>query len=161
MSKNVRDTDKGLNDIMDEMKRMGQFSVKAGIIDGTVRKDGTSMAQIGAWNEYGVPKWKIPSRPWLRGWVASNTSKINETILKLTKLVSAGQLDAKTALGRLGQFAQDGIKSYIRNGQFAPNKESTIKRKKSSKPLIHTGQMRNSVRWQMVPTATARQEADE
>lgn len=150
MSRSVRDTDKGFDLIRHEIALMAKKSVKVGIIEGAARTDGASMAQIGAWNEYGAPKRNIPSRPWLRGWIASRQSQINNTVLKLFKLVGAGQMDARTALGRLGQYAQDGIKAYIRNGSFVKNADSTIRQKKSSKPLIWSGQMRNSVRYQVV-----------
>ena len=38
----------------------------------------------------------------------------------------------------------------IVNGGFEPNKESTVKRKGSSKPLIDTGTMRNAVSYEVV-----------
>jgi hypothetical protein len=55
---------------------------------------------------------------------------------KLGKMVSEGKLKTDDAIKRLGQFSQDGIKTYIQNGIFTPNADATVKQKKSSKPLI-------------------------
>jgi hypothetical protein len=64
--------------------------------------------------------------------------------------VSEGKIKAQEAIGKLGQFGQDGIKSYIRTGKFQENAEKTKRIKKSSRPLIDTGTMRNSVRYEIV-----------
>jgi hypothetical protein len=153
----IRDTDRGLQAIRNEMKKLGSLSVKAGIVEGSGEQDGVSIAEYAAYNEYGVPakpgskkKWKTPPRPFIRGFVENEDSEIKATQERLVKLVSTGELDAEMAIGRLGQFAQDGIKKYILNGTFEPNSEETIKRKRSSHPLIDTGTMRNSVRYEVV-----------
>ncbi len=41
------------------------------------------------------------------------------------------------------------IQESILKGGFAANKESTLKRKKGTKPLIDTGTMLNSVRFEI------------
>jgi len=154
------DTDKGLEKIRKEMAALGEFRVKAGIVKGSGDIEGVDIAQYAAWNEYGVKGppysengggvWFIPPRPFIRGWIAQDEAKIRETIDKLFKEVSEGKMTAKRALGRLGQFAQDGIKRYIKSGSFTPNAERTKKMKKSSKPLIDTGTMRNTVRYAVI-----------
>jgi hypothetical protein len=153
----IRDTDRGLQAIRNEMKKLGSLSVKAGIVEGSGGQDGVSIAEYATYNELGVPakpgsdkKWRIPPRPFVRGWVENKAEIIKATQEMLVKLVSEGKLDAETAIRRLGQFAQDGIKGYIRDGTFEQNSEETIKRKKSSHPLIDTGTMRNSVRYEVV-----------
>jgi hypothetical protein len=107
------------------------------------------IAQVAAWNEYGL-EGRIPKRPFIRGWTDNKTENINATKEKIYKKVADGKWDANDAIMRLGEFAQDGIKSYIRTGDFTPNSERTKKLKKSSKPLIDTGTMRNSVRYEVV-----------
>jgi hypothetical protein len=151
----IRDTDKGLLDIRKEIEQLGSLGIKAGIVEGSGEQDGVPIAEYAAYNEYGVPGkgkklWRIPPRKFIRGWVENNRAEIEATQEKLFKRVSEGKLDAETATKRLGQFAQDGIKSYIRDGDFVPNSEKTIRLKKSSRPLIDTGTMRNSVRYEVV-----------
>jgi hypothetical protein len=119
-----------------------------------------TIAQVAAWNEYGVMgppvsengdgKWFIPPRPFIRGWTDNKAENIKATQEKIVKKVTEGKWTADDAVMRLGEFAQDGIKSYIRTGAFKQNADRTKKQKKSSKPLIDTGTMRNSVRYEVV-----------
>jgi len=154
MSGGIRDTDSGMKNIRNEIEAFKHMGVKAGIVEGAGDIDGVSIASYAAWNEFGVPgkkkKWRIPPRPFIRGWTENHGEDIKRTIDKLFKLVADGKMSAETAIGRLGQFAQDGIKRYIMSGAFEPNAESTIQRKGSSRPLIDTGTMRNSVRYEVI-----------
>jgi hypothetical protein len=149
----IRDIDRGMDKIRKEIAALSQLSIKAGIIEGAGSKDGVSIAQYAAYNEFGVPgkkkKWRIPPRPFIRGFVENESAEIKAMQEQLVKLVSEGKMSADTAVKRLGQFAQDGIKRYIMSGNFEPNAEATIQRKGSSRPLIDTGTMRNSVRYQV------------
>jgi hypothetical protein len=154
MAAGFTDTDKGMEKIRREMEKLKSMSVKAGIVEGAGEVDGVAVAQYAAWNEMGVPgvkkKWKIPPRPFIRGWIDNKRASIQKTVEKLFGLVSNGSLDANTAVGRLGQYAQDGIKTYIKTGDFVANAEITILRKGSSRPLIDSGTMRNSVRYEIL-----------
>jgi hypothetical protein len=153
----MKDNDKGLQAIRGELKKLGALSVKAGIVEGSGEQDGVPIAEYAAYNEYGVPakagskkKWRIPPRPFIRGFVENKDAEIKATQKELVSLVSEGKMKAETAIGRLGQYAQDGIKSYIRTGAFEPNSEETVERKKSSHPLIDTETMRNSIRYEVI-----------
>jgi len=148
------DTDKGMDEIRKQLAALGKMGVKVGVVEGSGSVDGVSIAQYGAYNEYGVPgkkqKWAIPPRPFIRGFVENNSGEIKAAQEKILKLVSEGKITADTAIKRLGQFAQDGIKRYIKSGDFVPNAESTKKRKGSSRPLIDTGTLLNSIRYEIV-----------
>jgi hypothetical protein len=149
----MKDTDKGLLDIRKELQKLGDYSVKAGITEGAGDKDGVSIAEYAAYNEYGVPGkkklWDIPPRPFIRGWVENHGSDIAATTERLYGQVADGKLDAETAVKRLGQFARDGIKRFIMSGNFMPNSEITVMRKESSRPLIDTSTMRKSVQYEV------------
>jgi len=140
--------------IRKQIAELSTLGVKAGIIEGSGSKDGTSIAEYAAYNEYGVPgktkKWRIPPRPFIRGFVEDHDSEIKAVQERLFQQVTEGKMSAETAIARLGQFAQDGIKRYIMSGNFEPNAEATIQRKGSSRPLIDTGTMRNSVRYKVI-----------
>jgi hypothetical protein len=158
------DTDMGLEAIFQEMEKLKSMCVKVGVTEdvGSQTADGGStLAQIASRNELGVlgppvsqnggGKWFIPPRPFVRGWADGKREQIAKTQERLGKLVSGGKLDADTAIKRLGEYGQSGIKSYIRNGSFIPNADSTIARKRgSTKPLIDTGTLRNSIRYQVI-----------
>ena len=148
------DTDKGMDEIRKQLAALGKLGVKAGVVEGSGSEDGVDIAQYGAYNEYGVPgkkqKWAIPPRPFIRGFVENNSADIKATVERLYKLVSEGKITADTAIKRLGQFAQDGIKRYMKSGDFEPNAESTIKRKGSSRPLFDKGALFNAIRYEIV-----------
>jgi hypothetical protein len=150
----VTDRDLGLNEIRKELEKLGTLSVKAGIPENAGENNGTSIAQYGYYNEYGAESkknnWKIPARPFVRGWTDNERTKIKTTLEKLYGSVANGKLNADDAIERLGLFAQSGIRRYIANGDFAPNAESTIKRKKSSRPLIDDGTMRSSIGFEVI-----------
>jgi hypothetical protein len=147
------DTDKGMAEIRKQIEALGNFAVKAGVTDGAV-------AQYASWNELGVKGpplsqhgggvWFIPPRPFIRGWLADKESSIKTTIDKVYKLVADGKMDAKTAASTLGQFAQDGIKNHLMSGDFTQNADRTIQIKGSSKPLMDTGTLRNSIRFEVI-----------
>ena len=169
------DKDKGMAKIMKQIAALSTLGVKAGITSDVgedkgkkrVRKtsksgkkskrktivenrDGPTIAQYAAWNEYGTKDGRIPARPFIRNWIDNNREKIEKTQARLFKQVCEGKISAEEAVAKLGQFAQDGIKRYIITGNFTPNAESTVQRKGSSRPLIDTGVMRNSIRYQVV-----------
>ncbi|MDR2150125.1 MAG: hypothetical protein LBO67_04790 [Spirochaetaceae bacterium] len=163
MAKGSTDTDMGLKAIFKEMGKLKSLCVKVGVTEdvGSQTTDsGATLAQIAAWNELGVlgppfsqhgsGKWFIPPRPFIRGFADGKHELTAQTMEKLSGQVSGGKITAETALRQLGQYGQDGVKSYIRDGTFTQNADSTIAKKGSSHPLIDTGTLRNSVRYQVI-----------
>jgi hypothetical protein len=157
------DTDMGLENIFKETEKLKSMCVKVGVTEdvGAQTVDGgQTLAWIAAKNELGVMgppvsqngggKWFIPPRPFLRGFIDGKREQIAKTLEKLGGLVATGKLKAETAMARLGEYGQSGVKSYIRNGSFTPNADSTIARKGSSKPLIDGGTLRNAIRYQVI-----------
>jgi len=157
------DTDMGLENILKEMKKLKSMCIKVGItedVGSQTVEGGATLAQIASWNELGVlgppvsqngsGKWFIPPRSFVRGWADGKREQIANTIERISKQVSEGKMFAEVAIRRLGEYAQSGVKSYIRNGDFTPNADSTIAKKGSSKPLIDNGTLRNSIRYQVI-----------
>ena len=157
------DTDMGLENILKEVEKLKSMCIKVGVtedVGSQTAEGGATLAQIASWNELGVlgppmsqnggGKWFIPPRPFIRGFADNKREQIAKTLEKLGGLVTGGKLKAETAIARLGEYGQSGIKSYIRNGAFTPNADSTIAKKGSSKPLIDNGTLRNSIRYQIM-----------
>ena len=158
------DTDMGLEAIFKETEKLKSMCVKVGVtedVGSQTTEGGATLAQIAAWNELGVlgppmsqnggGKWFIPPRPFIRGFADGKREQIQQTLDRLGKMVAGGKLKAEAAIARLGEYGQSGVKSYIRNGDFTPNADSTIARKRgSTKPLIDTGTLRNSIRYQVI-----------
>ncbi len=157
------DTDKGLEDILNETKKLKSMCVKVGVtedVGSETSESGVPLAKIASWNELGVMgppvsengggKWFIPPRPFIRGFVDSKREQIAKMLDKVGKLVAGGKLTAEMAMARLGEYGQSGVKSYIRSGTHTANATSTIAKKRSSKPLLDTGTLRNSIRYQII-----------
>jgi hypothetical protein len=166
------DTDKGLANIFKEIEKFKSLCVKVGVTEevGSQKPDGSdaTLAEYATYNELGTDDGRIPQRPFVRGWVDNNREQIGKTIEKLYGLVSDGKLDAMTAIEQLGEYGESGVGSYIKNGSFKPNSDITIngskpdkngnkfiKGKGSSKPLIDTDTMRNSIRYQIIQKSVA------
>jgi hypothetical protein len=113
--------------------------------------DMSEIAQIAAWNEFGVPgknkEWQIPPRPFFRSAVDGGREALKGFKEKVYNLFVLGRLSPAQALDELGLWMQARLRTSIRNGDWPANAPSTIKAKGSSKPLIDTAQMLNSVTW--------------
>lgn len=102
------------------------------------------MADIAMFNELGTST--SPPRPFLRMTVDENQAKINAMCEQQAKNIAKGAT-AEQCLKQLGAFGVSLVQEKIGNGTFEPNAESTVKAKGSDKPLIDTGQMRQSVHY--------------
>ncbi len=123
--------------------------VNVGVPEGKKESDGTPVAMIAAVHEFGSPSQGIPERSFLRASVQRNRQKyVRLNRINLVKMLH-GQMSAEQALGQLGEMAKGDVQTEIRSGDFAPLKAATIKRKDSSRPLIDTGQMVQSIAWEL------------
>ena len=123
--------------------------VNVGVPEGKREEDGTPVAMIAAVHEFGSPSQGIPERPFLRVAVQRNRQKyVRLNRINLVKMLR-GQATVDQALGQLGEMAKGDVQTEIRSGDFAPLKPATIKRKGSSRPLIDTGQMVQSIAWEL------------
>lgn len=118
--------------------------VKVGIPD-DASDEGVSLAMIGAVHEFGVPEKNIPERSFLRSGIKRNREQfIRLNRVNLVKILQ-GKMAIDTALGLLGEFGKASVQREIRIGEYVPLSEQTVRRKGSSKPLIDTGNMIQSI----------------
>lgn len=99
-----------------------------------------NLASLAAVLEFGNEH--IPSRPFLRQTLSENQEKY---VALFTQLFKQG-LQIERIYEQLALVAQGDVQLNIARGNWAPNAKSTIKQKGSSKPLIDTGKMRQSVK---------------
>lgn len=99
-----------------------------------------NLASLAAVLEFGNER--IPSRPFLRQTLSENQEKYTALF---TQLFKQG-LQIERIYEQLALIAQGDVLLNIARGNWAPNAKSTIKQKGSSKPLIDTGKMRQSVK---------------
>lgn len=125
------------------LEELASLEVRVGFQHGEATEDdGTDVCDVAAWNELGTEN--MPSRPFLRKSVDENEDKIR-AFIHGSKDNLVKNMSVERFLKNIGLFQKDLIQEKITNGDFAPNAESTIRRKGSSKPLIDSGRMRQSV----------------
>ena len=139
-------TDMGIDKVLENVIELGGKQVKVGIQAGSGSHDGVDILDIAIYNHLGTRN--IPSRPFISDCFDKNQGQISEAKKRIVYRVMEG-MPASTGLAQLGQWYQDVLKGHIRNGGWTPNAPATVKRKGSSRPLIDTGQLVNSVRWEI------------
>lgn len=127
------------------LRELATLEVKVGFQNGEAKEDdGTDVYDVAAWNELGTEH--MPSRPFLRKSIDENEEKI-VNFMKSQKGNMLNGASAEQVLKEIGIFQKDLVQEKITNGSFEPNAESTKRKKGSSKPLIDTGRMRQSVNY--------------
>lgn len=110
--------------------------------------DGTSVVQVGFWNEFGTDK--IPERPFLREALRQNKEEWLKLSRKLYKKAIKEGVPPENVLGILGAQMQLDVQKSLDSGAWEPNAPAYAKFKAKSgktKPLIVTGHLRGSIRW--------------
>jgi len=133
-------------------KELSGRSVAVGIRAGKVDREGADLVMIAAYQEFGTKTPKgavhIPPRPAMRlaadeaqaGPLAGYTRRLMMQLLR-------GTMGPEQVLDSVGMWMQQRIRSKMRKAyEWAkPNAPSTIKAKKSSKPLIDHGDLVKAV----------------
>lgn len=144
----VKINNKGLEQELTLMQKFANASVKIGIQSdaGQHKESEADVVDIAIWNEFGTEK--TPSRPFIRQCFADHQGLVEQHLQRIVLSVTKGS-DLRLELARLGQWYEGKQKQTLRNYPWKANRKSTIRRKKSSKPLIDTGQLVNSIRYQV------------
>lgn len=144
----VKINNKGLEKELELINKIGKARVKVGVqADAGVHSEsGENLVDIGIWNEYGTAH--IPSRPFIRQTFEDNQQAVAQYLGSVVENVAKGA-DLVQELSKLGQWYQDKQKKTLKSYPWTPNAPSTRKRKKSSKPLIDTSQLVNSIRYKV------------
>lgn len=128
-----------------ELEKLKKMIVRVGYQRGeeVSEEDGADLCDIAAFNELGTSG--IPSRPFMRDSVDKHAEQINAFLKQQLALLAQGKTTADKIFKSIGVFQKGLVQKEIVDGEFEPNAPSTIRRKKSDKPLIDTGKMRQSV----------------
>ena len=108
-------------------------------------EDGAPIAVIGAVHEFGSADGTIPERSFLRVPLRQNAEDFKSVWRAQISKVVEGELSMHQVMSQLGARAVAVSQEAISEGIAPGNAESTVKRKGSSKPLIDTGQLRQSI----------------
>ena len=136
---------KKLARLLREAGKGGVKGVKVGFFSTARYEDGTPVAAVAAWNEFGTET--IPERPFFRNALAESERGVSNILAKgidTKKMV----VDERLA-GRVGAYVQGKIRDSITALKEPPNAPETVRRKGSSNPLLDTDTLRNSVDWEV------------
>lgn len=133
--------DRGWNEIQRKLRQLESKKVDVGLQGDA----GSDIVNRAFFNEFGTQD--IPERSFLRSTLTEKTNEIKNQAENLVQ--NLGTTDVEQGLGRIGLYLETEIKKKVTNGNFTPNAPSTIKQKGSSKPLIDSGQMLNSIRFEI------------
>ena len=170
MSGKVTDTGGGARELLARVREMAAGrTVKVGILADTPKREGVSergkhskkarirekvarrapytLLEVAAIHEFGGKT--VPQRSFIRATIDEKRAEILRLQVALAKQVVLGRLTPDQALAQLGAKVAGMIQARIAAGIAPPNAESTIRKKKSSKPLINTGQLRSAVTWKV------------
>ena len=123
------------------LAELGQLEVRVGYQEGATYPDGTPVVNVALWNELGTVD--IPPRPFIRQTVDNNEAQFQGQMKSAANKLANGASSEKV-LNELGTFAKGLLQKEIKDGGFVANAPSTVKKKKSDKPLIDTGLLRQS-----------------
>lgn len=119
------------------------------------REDGEPInnATLAYIHNHGSPAQNIPARPFLEPGIKNAQDEISAGLKKAALSAISGQPSGVTAgLTKAGLAAQASVRSEINDGDFVELAPATIadrlrKGIVSDKPLIRTGEMRNSINY--------------
>lgn len=127
--------------------RRGSAIVKAGFFKGLTDADTLLKANV---TNFGTRDGKIPMRNFMFEAFNGATSRgMHRKIKAISAQLLRDEIDVIAAVHRLGVVGQNTIQLAITAGDYAPNAPSTVARKGSSVPLIDSGAMHQSVRYEV------------
>lgn len=132
--------EKYLNDLARNLTKASTLEV--GFMENAKYDDGTQVAAVAAFNEYGVPSHNQPPRPFFRSMIQAHNGQWGPM---LGKLLKRNDYDGALALGLLGEELINELQDSIRSGSYPPLAPSTVRRKGFDTPLIDTAVMWRSI----------------
>lgn len=131
--------DRGWNKIKTNIRALQGEGVKVGIRSSAGEHDGVLIVDYATFNEFGTSR--IPARPFMRRTADQSKKFLPPFVRYLTNNMLNNNLTVPQVMNQLGLFFQSKIRETIRSSKSwaVPNAPYTIKKKKSSTPLIDHG----------------------
>lgn len=124
-------------------KSMGGGKVSIGFMEGATYPDGTPVAAVAFWNEYGSSG---PPRPFFRQMIAKESPSWG---YKMAKLAKVTDYEGPRVLGLMGEDIKGALQQSINEFATPVLSPQTVARKGFEKPLIDSGHMLNSVTYEV------------
>ena len=115
-------------------------SVRVGVLENATYPDGTPVAMVAFWNEYGTRT--SPVRAFFRTTVSEQKKNWVLSVQNLMKMHN----DPKKVMGLIGVHMQEQIVQSINTWSDPPNSAYTIAKKGFDKPLVETALLMRSIK---------------
>ena len=115
-------------------------SVRVGVLENATYPDGTPVAMVAFWNEYGTRT--SPVRAFFRTTVSEQKKNWVLSVQNLMKIHN----DPKQVMGLIGVHMQEQIVQSINTWSDPPNSAYTIAKKGFDKPLVETALLMRSIK---------------
>jgi len=126
-----------------EKALQGPSKVKVGLPAG---KSPADILDIAVWNHFGTSRG-IPARPFITVAMFKGRGEIRMNLRKIAYSVTVNGKPLTPELEKLGAYGAGKIQDQIASNMPPPNAASTIAQKGSSRTLIDTGRLRQSITW--------------
>lgn len=152
----VKIIDRGWNDLMKQVRSVSSGAVKVGVLGSEASAPHLgdvdrmlSIVEVAAVQEFGIG---VPARSFIRETFDLHRSKYERQLRELAGKILDRSMTVERALGIMGAQIASDMKARIVEGRppFTPNAPSTIDAKGSSRPLVDTAQLLNSITWQVL-----------
>lgn len=151
MPANIRiiDKDTGFARFEIDLKGLRGRQVRVGVT-GDESVDGVSVVDYAMYNEFGTSRG-IPARPFMSTTYDRHHKKTEKFIEFMYGQLLDGKMSPDHLLKTAGADYQSKVQQTIRAAKTwaVPNAESTVAKKGSTSPLIDTGRMVQSVRYEV------------
>ena len=118
-------------------------SVRVGVLENATYPDGTPVAMVAFWNEYGTKT--SPVRAFFRATVSDQKKNWVLSVQNLMKMHD----DPKKVMGLIGEHMRGQIVQSINTWTDPPNAPYTVRMKGFQKPLVWSGQMMRSISYEV------------
>jgi hypothetical protein len=145
--------DRVFRELRRKIGKLADASVSVGVLkaDEPHADSDMTIVEIAAVHEFGSPAAGIPERSFIRS-TFENSDVVNQQralCAKVARKIIRDKMTPEEGLQILGQWGVAQVKKRIRAHIPPPLKDETIKRKKSSTPLIDTGQLLNALTYEV------------
>ena len=158
MSISQRINDNGYSARIDAIREMNHLFTKVGFPENGTPQESTrkgsgrdmtnemsEIVKIAAVHEFGAPSRNIPERSFVRSSFDENFIALQEFKKKEASLVIQGKQSAMTGIRKIGEWMTNKTKLKINSNVPPKLADVTVARKRSTRTLIDTAQMLNSV----------------
>ena len=118
-------------------------SVRVGVLENATYPDGTPVAMVAFWNEYGTKT--SPVRAFFRTTVSDQKKNWVLSVQNLMKMHD----DPKKVMGLIGEHMRGQIVQSINTWTDPPNAPYTVRMKGFNKPLVDQGIMMRSISYEV------------